>query len=591
MVNEIIARAAASEAVLNHPVPQEMLDELNGDLFSFTSIPYLVRSNLTGLYPVGTDVNQALAEDWAQSLEAGAVRLFDQNTISFALSLELMNGAPVMVSIRRNERPNGTPWYMSFAPDPSRLHIRREGDAPVAEPKVEKKVHMDPLPPVLREAVLSMGRSSAYAKSEIPEDLKGLMGSYHGEFCDNVWISARWKEKLCELSGLDMDVEAFLNREWRFAVEQGCIRHFEGKLLFPVSILRQDGYTPVEVSVKRDHRTPVIPTEGARPWYVTYVEDYVKASSSSKNALREWAWLGDIQEFLASLAAIALPERWDFEEGAGEEARYVILRNYLNYTFYRLKAQDKVLVDDKAGIAAFNTGLVDRTYEPIFACFSHSDQRLEWKFEAFCKAGSRGWGKQLAATFNPLPERASYISRKEDLFFNTESPLLPDTDHILLDNVNRLPQEFLTDELMGNEEALVLVDRAFGAQSPEDRETAFDELGDLIEDNLKIRRRLKNRLDDAIDLACKRAEWNYKTAVPAWYPARDVMSLLLPLDLTEDDRPDVALVAELTESGAYIGQTILTMPMAYTNARLICRPDSDWLNTSLKVVDGEEEVE
>ena len=37
------------------------------------------------------------------------------------------------------------------------------------------------------------------------------------------------------------------------------------------------------------------------------------------------------------------------------------------------------------------------------------------------------------------------------------------------------------------------------------------------------------------------------------------------------------------ESGAYIGQTILTMKMAYNNARLICRPDSDWLNTSLRL--------
>lgn len=50
------------------------------------------------------------------------------------------------------------------------------------------------------------------------------------------------------------------------------------------------------------------------------------------------------------------------------------------------------------------------------------------------------------------------------------------------------------------------------------------------------------------------------------------MSLLLPLDLTENEQPDVALVVELMESGAYIGQTILTMKMAYNNARLICRP-------------------
>lgn len=99
----------------------------------------------------------------------------------------------------------------------------------------------------------------------------------------------------------------------------------------------------------------------------------------------------------------------------------------------------------------------------------------------------------------------------------------------------------------------------------------------------RIKRRLINRLDDAIELAQKRVEWNFKTAVPAFYPTKNTMSLLLPLDLTENEQPDVALVVELMESGAYIGQTILTMKMAYNNARLICRPDSDWLNTSRRL--------
>ena len=31
------------------------------------------------------------------------------------------------------------------------------------------------------------------------------------------------------------------------------------------------------------------------------------------------------------------------------------------------------------------------------------------------------------------------------------------------------------------------------------------------------------------------------------------------------------------ESGNYQGQTILTLPQAYLDARLVCRPDSDWL--------------
>lgn len=55
------------------------------------------------------------------------------------------------------------------------------------------------------------------------------------------------------------------------------------------------------------------------------------------------------------------------------------------------------------------------------------------------------------------------------------------------------------------------------------------------------------------------------------------MSLLLPLCLNEDNRADVALVVQRMESGNYQGQTILTLPQAYLDARLVCRPDSDWL--------------
>ena len=35
---------------------------------------------------------------------------------------------------------------------------------------------------------------------------------------------------------------------------------------------------------------------------------------------------------------------------------------------------------------------------------------------------------------------------------------------------------------------------------------------------------------------------------------------------------------ELTNSGSYQGQTILTLPQAYIDARLVCRLTGDWLN-------------
>jgi len=42
--------------------------------------------------------------------------------------------------------------------------------------------------------------------------------------------------------------------------------------------------------------------------------------------------------------------------------------------------------------------------------------------------------------------------------------------------------------------------------------------------------------------------------------------------------PTVALAVEKTPSGNYLGHTVLALDWAYKNARLICRPDSDWLD-------------
>ena len=48
--------------------------------------------------------------------------------------------------------------------------------------------------------------------------------------------------------------------------------------------------------------------------------------------------------------------------------------------------------------------------------------------------------------------------------------------------------------------------------------------------------------------------------------------------MTDPHKPDLALVAERVDAQkCYVVRTILTMDMAYKDARLICRPDSDWL--------------
>lgn len=57
------------------------------------------------------------------------------------------------------------------------------------------------------------------------------------------------------------------------------------------------------------------------------------------------------------------------------------------------------------------------------------------------------------------------------------------------------------------------------------------------------------------------------------------MQLLLPLNLTDDNNADVALVIDKDKQrNIYRATTILTMDLAYIDARLITRPDREWLN-------------
>lgn len=244
--------------------------------------------------------------------------------------------------------------------------------------------------------------------------------------------------------------------------------------------------------------------------------------------------------------------------------------------------ENKICISKDMQFAAFNTGLVDRHYDDIYACFLPNDSASDtrWKFTGFCTAASRGLGKMLVNYFNPLPQPPRYFTRSEDLFFDLDKQLHPDFDHIIIDNIRRLPLQFLADQFSDCPEAKEICAEISESRDKATRGALYNELKEIISENSKLFIRIQNRIKDSIELARKRVRWNYKTAIPSYFPKRDSMSLMLPLCLTDEEIPDVALVVELTQSGNYQGQTILTIPQAYIDARLMCRLTSDWLNPS-----------
>lgn len=353
----------------------------------------------------------------------------------------------------------------------------------------------------------------------------------------------------------------------------GKVRAFDGKIIFPCRYLKDDG-SNIEITLKTS-------TYEGKKWFVYYVDTIVRDKSHTTNPgkqLENFAFLGSWSSFLADLAAKAIDEEWDFANGSRKN--YQILIQYIKYTFSRLMREKKVCISANNEFAAFNTGLADDHYDDIYACFVPNDplSGTQWKFAGFCTAASGGLGKQLVNCFNPLPQPPSYFNRNEDLFFDSTKQLHTDFEHIIIDNINRFPLQFLSDQFFDTPNASSIVEnlRACGTDHAK-RSALYAELRGIVIENNRLFIRIQNRLKDSIELAKKRVRWNYKTAVPSYFPKRDSMSLMLPLSLLDESKPDVALVVELTRSGCYQGQTILTLPQAYIDARLLCRLTGDWL--------------
>lgn len=241
----------------------------------------------------------------------------------------------------------------------------------------------------------------------------------------------------------------------------------------------------------------------------------------------------DFESSIKELASIAQEESWDYEN-ENSKYKYPVLRSYVRHTFNRLKEQNKIMEgDDKKGnrVALLNTALVTPFQEEIFAYFCKNyHKNTDWFFKDFYKNSDH-----KLSVFASRPEIASYFDNPSDLLYDTRINIVVNKEHIIKENIHRFPkiiQEY-------NTHAIVAL------------------------------------LEGQIAQALKRVKRNYKTAVPQFHNGS--IQLLLPLCLTTQDRADLALVVS-KENKLYRGATILSLDMAYNNARLVARPDREWLD-------------
>lgn len=274
------------------------------------------------------------------------------------------------------------------------------------------------------------------------------------------------------------------------------------------------------------------------------------ASDTGAFNLTGYAWFpGGFAVQAMELAALAQDERWGDPESDFADDISVLLY-YLSNTGRRLNEQSKIeyRTDDRAiDVAALNTGLFTANYEPIFGFLERNEagQEQPWKFRAWVT----GSDFRMRSFGDAMPEPATYFENPADLLYDRRLELNPRLDHIVDDSVDRYPE--------------------------------------VLRSNRQLRR---NALRGALDEALKRVQQSYKTAVPHWYwPSDDApghMQLLLPLCLVEAGRTDLALVVDRTEHG-YAAYTVLPLEGAYKRARLVARPDADWLEPVLDLPNTE----
>lgn len=261
------------------------------------------------------------------------------------------------------------------------------------------------------------------------------------------------------------------------------------------------------------------------------------AKSNFNSELFKFALFPSYDKSISFLAEnLADKEDWDFSDS--NTKNYTILKNYLEFTFRKLQQERKVGFTPDNKFACYNTGLVTENLEDIFAFFEeYKNPRVGFTtpfcFKAFLKKSDNSILRNFSYR---IPEIADFFDKPELLIFNPKCDLIPDIDHIIGDNISRFPKHL---------------------QNADDAE-------------------LRRQLIGAIEEVKKKVRTNYKIAVPQYYDGK--IQLLLPLCLTSGSpNPDLALVVHKLNQTTYTARTCLTLKMAYNNARLIVKPQSNWL--------------
>lgn len=301
-----------------------------------------------------------------------------------------------------------------------------------------------------------------------------------------------------------------------------------------------------------------------------YFNSYRLGGISFKN-------FNDANNFIINLEKELLPgEKWMFKKSTTEDYRkktkYDILQSYLQHLFEKLlsdfteqnpKNADKIFFSDNHKYALFNSGLLNKYAQDIYILGEVFNLNGYCRFVLSNPIIAPGKVELIKSyNFNPLkinklPDVVEFFDDLNDIMYDSKIPIdLDDTEnlkHIIEDGAkrNRFPQKY----------------------------KELYEKGDLAS--------ISTTLKTAIENSKKIAKRNYKYVVPQYRSGKNgepgKIQFLMPiyLDSQYGEKPDFALVlniARFTGQSYYTPETVLELPWAYNNARVICKPEDTWLN-------------
>lgn len=259
--------------------------------------------------------------------------------------------------------------------------------------------------------------------------------------------------------------------------------------------------------------------------------------------------------FLDNLKGKVIREPWEYKRKKDDKFRNPILKSYLEFELDRLFYEqdflnypDRIIFNGDHSKALFNTNLINKFGDDLIIVGSLLEISNKYYLSELEISPSMMNLKKMGFDTSKNPNPPKFFKDMNEIIFHCDDweidKDLEKYEHIIEDRKERFPEKY--------------------------QELATDDLG--------------RRLNNAIQLAKKIAQRNYKFIVPMYYPTARRIQLLMPiyLETSYSSHPDFALVlTPHADEKLYTPETILGLDEVYQDARLIAKPEESWLNPEM----------